>query len=72
MPLNPASFDYALYPFVIYSFGILAGGLIMMVLSFAACQLTLWFYDWSKHDWLGIEAVKSPERLRGRGRSSDV
>lgn len=55
-------FDYALYPFVIYSFGLLVGGLVMILLSFAACLLTVWFYDWSKRDWLGIEAIKS---LRG-------
>ena len=55
-------FDFALYPFVIYQLGILVGGLVMMLLSFLACLLTLWFYDWSKRDWLGIEAIKS---LRG-------
>lgn len=31
----------------------------MAGLSFVICLLTLWFYDWSRRDWLGIEAVKS-------------
>lgn len=58
-------FDYALYPFVIYRFGILWGGLVMMVLSFIACLLSVWFYDWSKCDWLGIEAIKSLKGYSG-------
>ena len=59
-------FDYVLYPFVIYRFGILVGGLVMMGLSFLACLLTLWFYDWSKRDWLGIEAIKSLRGYEGK------
>ncbi len=51
-------FDYVLYPFVIWRLGLVKGGVTMSVLSLVACLLTLWFYDWSKRDWLGIEAVK--------------
>jgi hypothetical protein len=52
-------FDYVLYPLVIWKMGLVRGGIIMSVLSLVACLLTLWFYDWSKRDWLGIEAVKA-------------
>src|SRR4030043_1509693 len=52
-------FDYLLYPFVIYKFDIIKGGLIMTFLSFIACLLIMKFYDYSKRDWLGIEAIKS-------------
>lgn len=52
------AFDYVLYPFMIWRFGLLYGGCVMSVISLIACLLTLWFYDWSKRDWLGIEAVK--------------
>ncbi len=52
------SFDYLLYPFVIFKLGVLYGGSLMAVLSLVSCLLTLWFYDWAKRDWLGIEAVK--------------
>jgi hypothetical protein len=52
------AFDYILYPFVFWKLGLLKGGVIMALLSLVACLLTLWFYDWSKRDWLGIEAVK--------------
>ena len=33
--------------------------LALCVVAFIACYLTLLFYDWSKTDWLGIEAAKS-------------
>jgi hypothetical protein len=51
-------FDYALYPFVIWKLGAVGGGGIMALASLVICLLCLWFYDWSKRDWLGIEAVK--------------
>jgi len=53
------AFNFAIYPFVIYRFGILKGGVVMTFLSFIVCMLTIWFYDWAKRDWLGIEAIKS-------------
>lgn len=52
-------FDFVLYPFIIYRFGILEGGVVMTVLSFMACILSIMFYDWFKRDWLGIEAIKA-------------
>jgi hypothetical protein len=58
-------FDYFLYPFVIFSFGILKGGIAMTLLSFIACYLTIKFYDWSKRDWLGIEAIKEIKNYSG-------
>jgi hypothetical protein len=51
-------FDYILYPYVIWKLGLVRGGALMALLSLLSCLLTLWFYDWSKRDWLGIEAVK--------------
>ncbi len=51
-------FDYALYPFVIWRMGLIAGGLVMTVLSCVLCYSLLRFYDWSKKDWLGIEMIK--------------
>jgi hypothetical protein len=56
--LSNNTFDYALYPFVIYKLGILKGGLIMTLLAAISNILCLKFYDWSKRDWLGIEAIK--------------
>ena len=52
------AFEYFLYPFIIYKFGILKGGVVMTFLSFIVCALTMKFYDWSKRDWIGIEAIK--------------
>lgn len=58
-------FNYILYPFVIYHYGILGGGVVMTGFSFIACLLSVWFYDWSKRDWLGIEAIKSMKDYHG-------
>ncbi|MFA6475943.1 MAG: hypothetical protein WCV68_00855 [Candidatus Paceibacterota bacterium] len=51
-------FDFVLYPYVLYTFGTTKGWAIMTFASLVLCLLTLWFYDWSKQDWVGIEAIK--------------
>lgn len=56
-------FDFILYPLVIYFFGVIWGGLIMIFLSFIICYLTILFYDWSKKDWLGVETMKMLKEL---------
>lgn len=53
------AFDYVLYPFAIWKLGLVTGGVVMALISLVVCLLLLWFYDWSKRDWLGIEAVKA-------------
>lgn len=52
-------FNYPLYIFMIWFFGPVLGGGIMMLLSFLVCYVWLKWYDHMKRDWLGIEAVKS-------------
>ena len=52
------AFNFALYPFVIWKFGLLMGAGIMVLLSFLVCYGTMLFYDWAKKDWLGIETIK--------------
>lgn len=59
------AFDFFLYPFVIYRFGIIKGGIVMTFLSFLICLGTIKFYDWSKRDWLGIEAIKDLKGYEG-------
>src|SRR3989344_5984762 len=61
-------FDWWIYPLVIYSCGLIWGGLIMLFLSFVLCYATMKFYDWSKTDWLGIELVKSLRDNEKEGR----
>jgi hypothetical protein len=61
------AFDFLLYPFVLWRFGLLYGCLIMTALSALVCYLTLLFYDWSKKDWLGIEAIKELKHSEGKG-----
>ena len=62
------AFDYLLYPFVIYTLGILKGGVVMALLSCAASIITIKVYDFLKRDWLGIEAVKELKTYRGDNR----
>ncbi|MDD5396526.1 MAG: hypothetical protein PHW24_00510 [Candidatus Moranbacteria bacterium] len=52
------AFDYVLYPFVIYKYGPLLGGIVMGILATVICLFILWVYDLLEKDWLGIEAVK--------------
>lgn len=61
-------FDYMLCPALIYWLGLIYGGIIVALLSFVTCLLMLWFYDWSKRDWLGIEAIKTLREHRGDSR----
>lgn len=63
-------FDFVLYPFAIYRFGLGWGFAVMACLSFFACWLTMLFYDWSKRDWLGIEAIKGLKEYDGPNRSA--
>lgn len=61
-------FDWVLYPAVIYHYGVWHGGFIMALASFAVCLASFRLYDWSRRDWLGIEAIKKlkeggPSRL---------
>lgn len=62
------AFDYVLYPFTIWKLGLLKGGILMALLSLVTCLLTMWFYDWSKRDWLGIEAVKQLRDAKAKTR----
>src|SRR4030067_3811137 len=58
-------FNYLVYPSVIYYLGVLRGGIVMTSISFVACILSMKFYDWSKRDWLGIEAIKGLKTYSG-------
>lgn len=53
------AFDFILYPFVIGYWGLKIGGGIMIVISVVLSIGLILFYDRTKKDWLGIEALKS-------------
>ncbi|MGQ0659083.1 MAG: hypothetical protein ACT4NU_13525 [Chromatiales bacterium] len=46
-------FDYILYPYVVYSLGMLTGGAVMTVLSLFQCALMLIAYERLGIDWVG-------------------
>ena len=59
------AFDYALYPFVIFRWGPIVGGLCMTLLSLLTCLLLIWIYDRIGRDWLGIETIKGLKNYAG-------
>lgn len=61
--------DYGLYPYAIYQFGVFKGGAAMAAFSLLVCIVALWLYDWSKRDWLGIEAIKGMKNYEGESRA---
>jgi hypothetical protein len=65
-------FDYGLYPFVILWLGLARGFVVMAILSLLTCWLTIIFYDWSRRDWLGIEAIKELKDYDGSNRYGRV
>lgn len=67
-----SGFDYLLYPFVMLKMGVMAGGVMMLLLCFAVCYGTFLFYDRSKHDWLGIETLKLIREQAGHGASNKL
>lgn len=58
-------FDYPVYTFIIWIFGPICGGLIMIALSFLVDFYAIRFYDWSKNDWLALEYFKSLRDYNG-------
>ncbi|MFA9214709.1 MAG: hypothetical protein ACEQSR_12820 [Candidatus Methylacidiphilales bacterium] len=52
------SFDFLLYPFVLYNLGVVVGFFTMMFLSFLFCWGYFIIYDYLKRDFLGIEFSK--------------
>jgi len=63
-----SAFDYALYPFVIWKYGLLKGGAIMALLSLIVCYAVLVLYNLTKKDWFGIELIKKLREYKGKGK----
>jgi len=51
-------YDFIVYPYLLVTFGLLIGWLYAVIGSIILCLGTLWFYDLTKQDWLGIETIK--------------
>ncbi|MFA5997908.1 MAG: hypothetical protein WC814_00710 [Candidatus Paceibacterota bacterium] len=63
-------YDFVVYPYLLVTFGFLLGWLYAVIGSIVLCLGTLWFYDVTKQDWLGIETIKllRDEQAVGRAR----
>lgn len=51
-------YDFIVYPYLIVTFGLALGWAYAVIGSIALCLGTIWFYDRTKQDWLGIETIK--------------
>jgi hypothetical protein len=63
------SYDFVVYPYLIIAYGLLLGWIYGVIGSIVLCLLTLWFYDVTKQDWLGIETIKLVRDGEAKGRS---
>lgn len=61
-------FEYVLYPVVINTFDLIKGGGIMVIASIIISLATIWVYDKTRKDWLGIEAIKILRDGEGKGK----
>lgn len=51
-------YDFIVYPYLIVTHGLFLGWIYATIGSIVLCLGTLWFYDLTKQDWLGIETIK--------------
>lgn len=59
-------YDYFFVAFVLWKYGNIEGGTIVMFASIILDLGTLKFYDWFKKDWLALETLKNIESKKGR------
>lgn len=51
-------YNFLVYPWLMGHFGFVMGWFYAVLGSIILCLATLWFYDVTKQDWLGIETIK--------------
>lgn len=56
--LTAYGYDFIVYPYLIVAYGLLLGWLYAVVGSIVLCLGTLWFYNVTEQDWLGLETIK--------------
>ena len=54
-------YDYLFVSFILWKYGNITGGVIVMFASIILDLATLKFYDWFKKDWLALETLKDIE-----------
>jgi len=66
------AFDYGFYPFMIWKYGAMKGGVIMSLISLVFCYITLLLYDLTKKDWFGIELIKELREYEGKAKTFGI
>ncbi len=61
-------YDFVIYPYLIVTYGLFLGWTYAVIGSIVLCLGTLWFYDVTKQDWLGIETIKLVRDGEAKGR----
>jgi hypothetical protein len=54
-------FDWAIYPFVMCTLGVVSGGIVLALASIPFNYILIRLYDWFGKDMMGIEALKEFE-----------
>jgi hypothetical protein len=52
------AYDFGFYPFAIFHWGIVNGGIIAVLGSLVQNAVMFWMYDRFKIDWLGAHALR--------------
>src|SRR6185369_6841461 len=60
--------DFGIYPYCIAVYGPLWGWLWATLASIALDLVAIWFYDQTKLDWFGLEAMREIRDSAGEGR----
>lgn len=54
-------YDFIFYPFALAYWGLLVGGTVVVVLSFAVNAFVFWLYEYMRVDWLAAHALRELE-----------
>ena len=61
-------YDWLFYPFALVYWGVVHGGIVLVLGSLIQCSLFFWLYDRMKIDWLGAHALRQLEMKEKKNR----
>lgn len=61
-------YDWIFYPFALAYWGLLLGGIIVVLGSLVMCAVIFWLYDCMRIDWLGAHALRELDAKENKSR----
>ena len=61
-------YDFVFYPFALAYWGIVNGGIIVVLGSLVSCAILFWLYDRMRIDWLGANVLRQLEMTENKSR----